>query len=88
RLTWMLDRSDRAESAHLAGAVVRARSRPDRAEASEARSRRVRDLGAQLFYPLSPHEDRGPDWQDDPASCLAGLEETVEGCRWLLEQWR
>ncbi|WP_165219805.1 hypothetical protein [Aquisphaera insulae] len=89
RLTWMLDRSDRAESAHLAEAVrARANPRPDRSEASEARSRRVRDLGAQLFYPLSPREDRDPDWQDDPASCIAGLEETREGCRWLLEQWR
>ncbi|WP_165219030.1 hypothetical protein [Aquisphaera insulae] len=89
RLTWMLERSDRAESAHLAN-TVRARRCPriDRTDSSEARSRRVRDLGVQLFHPLSPHETRDPDWQDDPASCLAGLEETREGCRWLLEQWR
>src|SRR5262245_46217565 len=42
RLTWMLDRDDRAESAYLAEQVRRsAAARPDRDGPSEARSRRV-----------------------------------------------
>jgi hypothetical protein len=30
----------------------------------------------------------GPPWEDNPAAFLAGLEESTEGCRWLLERWK
>jgi hypothetical protein len=29
----------------------------------------------------------GPPWEDNPAAFLRGLEETAEGCRWLLDRW-
>ncbi|QEH36097.1 hypothetical protein OJF2_46570 [Aquisphaera giovannonii] len=89
RLTRAIERSDRAESAYLADAVRKsAVDRADREGATEERSRRVTRLAAELFHPLSPHEYRDADWRDDPAAALAGLEETAEGRRWLLEQWR
>ncbi|QEH37500.1 hypothetical protein OJF2_60910 [Aquisphaera giovannonii] len=89
RLTWAIERSDRAEAAYLADAARRASAPPaGREGAAEERSRRVTRLAAELFHPLSPHEFRDADWRDDPAAALAGLEETAEGRRWLLEQWR
>jgi len=30
----------------------------------------------------------GPPWEDNPAAFLAGLEESAEGCRWLLDRWK
>ena len=29
----------------------------------------------------------GPPWEDNPAAFLCGLEESAEGCRWLLDHW-
>jgi hypothetical protein len=29
----------------------------------------------------------GPPWEDNPAAFLRGLEESAEGCRWLLDHW-
>ncbi|QEH34011.1 hypothetical protein OJF2_25440 [Aquisphaera giovannonii] len=81
RLSWTLERFDRAESAHLARAVRESRKavRP-REPASSARIAR---LGRELFA----WERGDAAHADAPAVLLAGLEQSPEGRAWLLEQW-
>ena len=90
RLSWMLERGERFEAAHLAHRVRMAgRKAGPTASASARRMKRVNDLGRKLFYDYQ-HGWRSsplPPWDDDPAVFVAGLEETLEGCRWLLARW-
>ena len=47
------------------------------------------ELGRRLLYIVGP-EDKSfpkPPWNDEPAVFVRGLEESAEGCQWLLERW-
>jgi hypothetical protein len=90
RLSWMLERGERFEAAHLAQRVRLAqRQAGPAAGASAKQMKRVHDLGRKLFYEyrqgmfFAPR----PPWVDEPAVFVAGLEETRAGCRWLLDRW-
>jgi hypothetical protein len=56
---------------------------------SARRLKKVRDLGRKLLYIAGPGTDSspGPPWDDEPAVFVRGLEESAEGCHWLLERW-
>jgi hypothetical protein len=88
RLSFLLQRLERAETAHLAR-----RARSATAALAGASARRI-EYVAELARKLLYHQgDRfamqaGPPWPDNPAAFLRGLEETPEGCRWLLERWQ
>ncbi len=49
----------------------------------------VRELGRRLLYIVGPEEKSypNPPGNDEPAVFVRGLEETAEGCRWLLQRW-
>jgi hypothetical protein len=85
RLSWVLERAERYEAAHLARRVRKAQLK-----LSARRMQRVCDLGRKLLYDAGPRilPTSGPPWDDNPAAFLCGLEESVAGCRWLLERWR
>ena len=70
----------------LTGSV---RLRGRRRRRSAHRLKKVRDLGRKLLYIVGPGTDSspGPPWDDEPAVFMRGLEESTEGCRWLLERW-
>src|SRR5208337_109965 len=55
-----------------------------------SRRTQVRELGRRLLYIAGPEEvkvSRMPHWADDPGLLVSQLEESAEGCRWLLERW-
>ena len=57
---------------------------------AEWRVRQVREQGRRLLYIAAPEEVKVPrmaTWADDPETLLRHLEESPEGCRWLLERW-
>jgi hypothetical protein len=88
RLSFLLERLERAETAHLAR---RARmGSASLAGASSKRMEQVAELARKLLYHQGQRfaMQAGPPWPDNPAAFLRGLEETLEGCRWLLERWR
>ena len=91
KLTCLLERGERIEAAHLAKRVRKAmRKIGPTAPVSSRRMKVIAELGRKLFYdyrPLSLDHDSPPKWNDEPAVFIAGLEETVEGCRWLLDRW-
>jgi hypothetical protein len=91
QLSWLLDRAGRAETAHLSHRVREAAARggqldPDRFE-------EIDSLGRKLFYDTQPKSlERGigsqpPPWPDPPAVFMRRLEQSQEGCQWLLERW-
>ena len=84
KLSWLLDRAERCETAGLAVRVRQAQL-PSNVETVE----KVCDLGRKLLYNAGPRilPVSGPPWDDNPAAFLCGLESTAEGCRWLLERW-
>ena len=91
KLTWMLERGDRIEAAHLSHRVRKALRRAAPETGPTARQRKlVDDLGRKLFYDFEPKAmlRPGAPWDDDPAVFVAGLEETALGCHWLLDRWR
>jgi hypothetical protein len=50
----------------------------------------IRELGRKLLYIAGPEEVkviRMPHWAEDPGLLVSQLEESTEGCRWLLERW-
>src|SRR5208337_1757990 len=54
------------------------------------RRTQIRELGRRLLYIAGPEEvkvSRMPHWADDPGLLVSQLEESAEGCRWLLERW-
>ena len=57
---------------------------------AEWRVREVREQGRRLLYIAAPEEvkvRRMASWADDPETLHRHLEESPEGCRWLLERW-
>ena len=87
RLSWALDRAERAETAHLGHQVrMAARSGPETVSARELK--KVHELGSKLFFQaaigLGYPESTGDDY---PAVIVRRLEESAEGCRWLLARW-
>jgi hypothetical protein len=86
RLAHAIERAERIESAHLAGRVREAMETDD---PSARRLEEVRELGRRLLYIVAPEDPSypNPPGSDDPAVIVRGLEETAEGCRWLLARW-
>ncbi len=87
RLSADIDRAERIGTAHLAHRVRKA-TILDPKEASLREVRTVHELGTKLFYQtaIGPgYPDATPD--DYPAVIVRRMEESAEGCRWLLEQW-
>ncbi len=87
RLSADIDRAERIGTAHLSHRVRKA-TILDPKEASAHEIRTVHELGTKLFYQtaIGPgYPDATPD--DYPAVIVRRLEESAEGCRWLLEQW-
>jgi hypothetical protein len=85
RLSWVLERAERYETAHLARRVRKAQLK-----LTARRTQQVCDLGRKLLYNPGPRglaNSKRP-WDDNPAAFLRGLEESVQGCQWLLERWR
>ena len=91
RLSWLIDRAERAETAHLSHRVRDAAMRggqidPDQFEEIDL-------LGRKLFYDTQPKDlsrriaSKPPEWVDQPAVFVRRLEQTREGCRWLLDRW-
>ena len=91
KLSWLLDRADRTETAHLSHQVREAAMRGGQHDAD--RFEEIDLLGRKLFYDTQPRDlERGvysqpPEWVDQPAVFVRRLEQTREGCRWLLDRW-
>ncbi len=88
RLSWAIERAEQVETAHLAHRVrMDARSRTDTVSAEELS--KVHNLGRLLFL----NSAQGSNYwivssgDDEPAVIVRRLEESAEGCRWLLERW-
>ena len=85
RLSWALDRAEWVETAHLSHRV-RMAARTETVSARELR--KVHDLGSKLFSDFGT----GPGYpkssaDDEPAVIVRRLEESAEGCRWMLARW-
>ncbi len=87
-LTLAIERGERIESAYLAGLVLQAgRERTQKPGAQQRKE--VRQLGRKLLYiaGADPKYSTLPPWSDDPELLVIELEDSAEGCRWLLERW-
>jgi hypothetical protein len=86
RLSYQIERAERLEAAHLA---ARVREATQTEEISARRLEQVRELSRKLLYIVAPEDESYPypPGSDDPAVFVRGLEETAEGCRWLLARW-
>ena len=87
RLAGELDRAERVGTAHLAHRVRMAtRSGTDTVSAEELCW--VHDLGSKLFFQAAIGPCYSDSTADDyPAVIVRRLEESAEGCRWLLARW-
>jgi hypothetical protein len=87
RLAGELNRAERVATAHLAHRVRMAtRSGTDTVSAEELS--RVHDLGSTLFFQAAIGPGYSSASADDyPAVIVRRLEESAEGCRWLLARW-
>jgi len=87
-LTLAIERGERIESAYLAGLVLQAGRERTQKPSAEQR-KKVRELGRRLLYITGPETKTHylPPWDDDPWLLVSELEESAEGCRWLLERW-
>src|SRR5271165_764858 len=87
RLSGELDRAERVATAHLAHRVRMAtRSGTDTVSAEELK--KVHDLGSKLFFQAAIGPGYSDSTRDDyPAVIVRRLEESAEGCRWLLARW-
>ena len=87
RLSGELDRAERVATTHLAHRVRMAvRSGTDTVSAEELS--RVHDLGSKLFFQATIGPGYSSASADDyPAVIVRRLEESTEGCRWLLARW-
>jgi hypothetical protein len=88
RLSWMVERAERVETAHLAHRVRKAQQRWAGAPDAK-RLEQVAELGRKLFYLVEPRMRSKPGalWADLPAVFVSKLEASAEGCRWLLDRW-
>src|SRR5437762_2119112 len=82
-LAWTLDRAKRCETARSAKRVRKAQLKTRKRLLKE-----VGELSRRLLYNTGSKSlpTSGRPWEDNPAAFLAGLEESAEGCRWLLDQ--
>src|SRR5271157_1080772 len=87
RLAGELDRAERVGTAHLAHRVrMAARSGPETVSAFELKE--VHELGSKLFFQSGIRPGYPESSADDyPAVIVRRLEESAEGCRWLLARW-
>ena len=87
RLSGEIDRAERVGTAHLAHRVrMAARSGTDTVSAEELY--KVHDLGSKLFFQAAIGPGYSDSTADDyPAVIVRRLEESAEGCRWLLARW-
>ena len=87
RLSGELDRAERVATAHLAHRVrMTTRSGTDTVSAEELS--KVHDLGSKLFFQAAIGPGYSDSTADDyPAVIVRRLEESAEGCRWLLARW-
>jgi hypothetical protein len=83
-LAWTIDRTKRCETARMAKRVRQAQLKAD-----QQRHKEVGELGRRLLYntEAKPLPTPGRRWEDNPAAFLKGLENSAEGCRWLLDHW-
>ena len=83
-LAWTIDRTKRSETARMAERVRQALLKAD-----QQRHKEVGELGRRLLYntEAKPLPTPGRRWEDNPAAFLKGLENSAEGCRWLLDHW-
>jgi hypothetical protein len=83
-LAWELDRGRRCETARLSKRVRKAQLKD-----TDQRMKQVEELGRRLLFNTGPRilDTSGPRWEDTPAAFLRGLEQSAEGCRWLLDRW-
>jgi hypothetical protein len=87
RLAGEIDRAERVATAHLAHQVrMDARLGTDTVSAEELK--KVHDLGSKLFFQAAIGPGYSSATADDyPAVIVRRLEESAEGCRWLLARW-
>jgi hypothetical protein len=99
RVSWQIQRADRAETARLTNIIRNAAA--DEAqrlddEMAELGRRLFRDpLGPLALYPHAAYQPGQPrisvsptaDDADHPSRLIPRLEATAAGCRWLLDQW-
>ena len=83
-LAWEIDRARRCETARLARRVRQAQLKD-----SEQQQKQVGELARRLLSNTGPKIvlKPGQPSEDNPAAYLAGLENSAEGCRWLLDRW-
>jgi hypothetical protein len=83
-LAWSIDRTKRIETARMAERVRQAQLKAD-----QQRHKEVGELGRRLLYntEAKPLPTPARRWEDNPAAFLKGLENSAEGCRWLLDHW-
>ena len=83
-LAWEIDRDRRCETARLARRVRQAQLKD-----CEQQHKEVGELARRLLYNTGPKivPKAGQPSEDNPAAYLAGLENSAEGCRWLLDRW-
>ena len=89
RLSLAIERAERMEIAHMEGRI-RAATKDRSQEVQPRRLEEVQELGRRLLYIAALDEikvPRKPLWSDDPRLLVAKLEETADGCRWLLARW-
>ena len=87
RLAGELDRAERVGTAHLAHRVrMAARSGPETVSACALK--KVHELGSKLFFQAAIGPGYSSATADDyPAVIVRRLEESAEGCRWMLARW-
>ena len=87
RLAGEIDRAERVATAHLAHRVrMTTRSGTNTVSAEELK--KVHDLSSKLFFQAGIGPSYSDSTADDyPAVIVRRLEESAEGCRWLLARW-
>ena len=88
-LTMDIERAHRLAVGHMARRVVIAARLRTRRVPKRLR-KQIEELGRRLLYIVGPEDikvDKQPPGDDCPGLLVAELEDTAEGCRWLLERW-
>ncbi len=88
-LTIDIERTQRLGTGHMARRVVIA-ARKREQESPKRLRKQIEELGRRLLYIAGPEDikvDKQPPGDDCPGLLVAELEDTAEGCRWLLERW-
>ena len=88
-LTLDIERAHRLAVGHMARRVVIAARLLTRRVPKRLR-KQIEELGRRLLYIAGPEDikvDKQPPGDDSPGLLVAELEDTAEGCRWLLERW-